>query len=518
MRLVTSETMRAIDRECIEKAGIPGLDLMERAGVGTVQFMEREVGDLCEKTFTVVCGKGNNGGDGFVIARELAERGGGVRVFLVGDPEDVSGDARTNLDRYGARSVVPLRAEDQLELLSEELAHSDVVVDALFGTGFEGSPRGLSGRAIEAVASCGRPVLAVDVPSGLNATTGRAEGACVRATWTCTMALPKRGFFVAPGRFLVGRVNVVDIGVPEKAVEAVGVRDNVLTTREAASLLPGRPDDGHKGDFGRVLVVAGSVGYTGAAVLASMSALRSGAGLVYLAMPESLNDVLETKLTEVITLPMPETAERTLSSAAAPAIRERLETMDALAIGPGVSRNEDSAALVRDIVSDVDVPCVIDADGLNALSVDVVAGRSGQAPLVLTPHPGEMARLLRCGVADVQERRDEVAREVAAQAGATVVLKGSGTLSVEGSGELYLNPTGNSGMATAGTGDVLTGAVAALLGRGMGGLEAAAVAAFAHGLAGDLAAERVGATGMVAGDVLGLMPESFKIIERAGCQ
>ncbi len=516
MKLVTSEKMRDIDRECIERIGIPGLALMERAGVGTVEFMEREIGDLCEKTFAIVCGKGNNGGDGFVIARELAARGAGVRVFLVGDRDGVSGDARANLDRFGRDVVVELAAEADLAGFSEDLAQSDAVVDALFGTGFECAPRGLSASVIELLVSCGRPVLAVDVPSGLDATTGRAGGPCVRATWTCTMGLPKRGLFVSPGRALAGRVNVVDIGVPYDVIEAVGVRDNVLTTREAAGMLPPRAADGHKGDFGRVLIVAGSVGYTGAAALASMSALRSGAGLVYLAVPESLNDVLEAKLTEVITLPMPETAERTLSVEAARPIRSALETADSVAIGPGLSRNAESSALVREIVKDVNVPCVVDADGLNALSVDAVSGRSGGAPLVLTPHPGEMARLLKCGVADVQERRDEVAREVAEETRATVVLKGAATVSVDASGELYLNPTGNSGLATAGTGDVLTGAVAALLGRCMSGLDAAAVAAFAHGLAGDLAAERVGITGMVAGDVLERMPESFKVIERAG--
>jgi hydroxyethylthiazole kinase-like uncharacterized protein yjeF len=514
MKLVTSDTMRAIDRECIDNLGIPGLALMERAGVGTVEFMEREIGDLCEKTFSVICGKGNNGGDGFVIARELSGRGSGVRVFLVGGCDDVAGDARTNLDAFGRDNVVEIRDDGDLDGLSGDLAASDVVVDAVFGTGFEGVPRGRFAGAISRMARCGRPVLAVDVPSGMNATTGAVEGECARATWTCTMGLPKRGFFLSPGRGFAGRVNVVDIGIPAEAVDAVGVRDNVLTTRDAAGLMPSRPADAHKGVLGRVLIVAGSVGYTGAAALASMSALRSGAGLVYLAIPSSLNDILETKLTEVITLPMPETADRSLSSGAASTLSSLMATMDAVAMGPGLSRNEDTAALVRRLVSEVDVPCVIDADGLNAVSIDDVSRRRGRAPLVLTPHPGEMARLLGCGVADVQESRDDVAREVAARTKATVVLKGAGTLSADSSGELYLNPTGNSGMATAGTGDVLTGAVAALLARAIGGLRAGALAAFAHGLAGDLAAERVGATGMVAGDVLDRMPEAFRIIER----
>ncbi|MFH1502277.1 MAG: NAD(P)H-hydrate dehydratase [Candidatus Eisenbacteria bacterium] len=515
MKLVTRETMRAIDRHCIDVLGIPGLKLMENAGSGTVQFLEREAGPLSEKRVAVVCGKGNNGGDGFVIARELRARGADVRVFLVGTCDDVEGDARVNLDRLGRGEVAELTDAHDAERLAEDLGVCDVVVDALFGTGFQGEPRGPSAVVIGQMRLSRRPVLAVDVPSGLDATTGVAAGECVRAHWTCTMGFPKRGLFVHPGRTFVGRIHVVDIGVPPEAVEAVGVRDNVLTTLDAAAMLPARPADGHKGTFGRVLVVAGSVGYSGAAALASSAALRSGAGLVCLACPSSLNDVLEAKLTEVITAPLPETAERSISMDALPRVLELLATADALAIGPGVSRHPDTARLVREIVGSVDVPCVVDADGLNALSIDDVAGRSGGAPFVLTPHPGEMARLLRCGVADVQEHRQEVVRDAASRAGATVLLKGAATVSADPSGELYLNPTGNSGLASAGTGDVLTGMVAALLARRLGALPSAALAAFAHGLAGDLTAERFGTTGMVAGDVLAHVPESFRAIERA---
>ncbi len=516
MKLVTTETMRLVDRECIDNRGIPGLTLMENAGLGTVRFMEREIGSLSEKRVSVVCGKGNNGGDGFVIARELAVRGADVRAFLVGHGDDVAGDARTNLDRFGRENVTELSDGREMGRFVEELAASDLIVDALFGTGFEGVPRGLSGTIIGQMRLCDRPVLAVDVPSGLNATSGVAEGECVRAHWTCTMGLPKRGFFVHPGRTYVGRVHVVDIGVPADVIEAVGVRDNVLTTREASEVLPERPADGHKGTFGRVLVVAGSVGYTGAAALASSAALRSGAGLVYLATPSSLNDILESKLTEVITIPLPETAERSISREALAQMGSLLETVDALALGPGLSRNPETAELVRELVGRIDVPCVVDADGLNALALDDVAGRGGDAPLVLTPHPGEMARLLKCGVADVQEHRDEIVRDAAARAGATVLLKGAATVSADPSGELFLNPTGNSGLASAGTGDVLTGIAAALLARGLKGLQAAALAAFIHGLAGDLAAERFGQTSMTAGDVLAGLPESFLSIEMAG--
>ncbi|MBD3348083.1 MAG: NAD(P)H-hydrate dehydratase [Candidatus Eisenbacteria bacterium] len=516
MKLVTSETMRAIDRECIENRGIPGLELMENAGVGTARFMETQVGPVSEKVFSVVCGKGNNGGDGFVIARELRDRGAAVTVYLVGSRGDVSGDARSNLERFGPDEIVELSDGHGMSGLALELSGSDVIVDALFGTGFQGEPRGLSGTVIGQIRRAGRPVLAVDVPSGLNATTGAAEGECVLAHWTCTMGLPKRGFFLHPGRTLVGRIHVVDIGIPDDVIDAVGAWDNVLTTREVAATLPARDPDGHKGTFGRVLVVAGSAGLTGAAALSSMSALRSGAGLVYLGAPSSLNDVLETKLTEVVTVPLPETGARSISAEAVPVIGERLESVDALALGPGLSRDPSTVRMVGEIVGGLDLPCVIDADGLNALSLEQIAARKGDAPLVLTPHLGELARLMDCATADVQDGREEMVRDVAARARAVVLLKGAATVSSDPSGELFLNPTGNSGLATGGTGDVLTGVIAALLARGVPGIRAAAMGAFIHGLAGDIAAERVGATGMVAGDVLERLPESFRLIEGGG--
>jgi NAD(P)H-hydrate epimerase len=516
MKLVTAETMRAIDSECIDNFGIPGLKLMENAGVGTVQFIERELGSRKGKPITVVCGKGNNGGDGFVMARELGRLGADVSVYLAGRREDVAGDARTNLDRFGYDKVIELSDGRSIAEFVEVMRKSDLIVDAVFGTGFSGVPRGLSGTVIGQMNVSGRPVLAVDVPSGLNATTGAAEGECVNATWTCTMGLAKRGFYVGHGRACVGRVHVVDIGVPKKALDAVGVRDNVLTSREAADLLPGRPVDGHKGTFGRVVVVAGSVGYTGAAALTAMAALRTGAGLVYLGLPASLNDIAEVKLTEVITRPLAETGVRSLSPEALPDIREMLDGADVLALGPGVSRHPETQSLIESIVREVRLPCVIDADGLNALNPAVIGGRDGDAPLVLTPHPGEMARLVGKSTAEVLADRDGAARELAAAARAAVLLKGAGSVVADRAGELHVNPTGNSGLASGGTGDVLTGVIAALLARGMAEAEAATLGAYLHGFAGDLAAEALGEAGMVAGDVLDHLPFALMEVAEGG--
>jgi NAD(P)H-hydrate epimerase len=516
MKLVTSESMRAIDNECIQNVGIPGLKLMENAGLGTVRFIEREITPLTDKRITVVCGKGNNGGDGFVIARELKSRGATVGAYLAGHRDDVGGDARANLDRLGREGVVELTEGRSIGELVQAMKKSDLVVDAVFGTGFEGVPRGLSGTVIGQINLCGRPVLAVDVPSGLNATTGAAEGECVRARWTCTMGLPKRGFYLHPGRTYVGDVFVVDIGVPPAVIEAVGVRENVLTRDEAGDLLPERPPDAHKGTFGRIVVIAGSVGYSGAAALTAESALRSGAGLVTLGTPVSLNDILETKLTEVITRPLPETESRAVSADALPAVREMLETADAVALGPGLSRDPGTQGLVRAIVSEIDRPCVVDADGLNAISPEAVGARTGTAALVLTPHPGEMSRLTGRAVEDVQGRREDVAREVAEKARATVVLKGDATVVADPDGQTYINPTGNSGLASGGTGDVLTGIVAALLGRGLEGLLAGALGAYVHGAAGDAAAAEIGQISMTAGDVLARLPGVFRSLAAGG--
>ena len=516
MRLVDSETMRAIDAHAIGEMGIAGLRLMESAGLGTVLFIEDAIGIEPGQIVTVVCGKGNNGGDGFVIARELRARGVDARVYLVGHAADVVGDARTNVGRFGAGNIVELPDGRGVPELVDVMGQSAIVVDAVFGTGFSGVPRGLSGTIIGQMNLSGRPVLAVDVPSGLDATTGKAGGECVRATWTCTMGLPKRGFYLHPGRELVGEVHVVDIGIPAEAIRAVGVRENVLTPDEIAAALPKRPPGGHKGTFGRVVVIAGSVGYTGAAALASTAALRSGAGLVTLGVPESLNDVMETKLTEVITVPLRETQARSLSPDALPAIRELLTPADAVALGPGVSRNAETQVLVRSLLEELDVPCVVDADGLNALSIDVVAGRRGKAPLVLTPHPGEMARLVGLPTDRIAAAREDVARDAATRSGATVLLKGAGSVTASPDGEVYLNPTGNDGLGTAGSGDVLTGVIAALLARGVPGDRAAALGAYLHGLAGDFAAEARGRVGMIAGDVLDEVPSAFACFEPNG--
>ncbi len=513
MKLVTTDEMRAIDSRAIDGLGIPGLTLMESAGMGAVQFIESELGDPAGAQIVIICGKGNNGGDGFVIARGLSELGADVGVFLLGRAGELAGDARTNYERLDPECICELTDERGLLNLLSEMADAELVVDAIFGTGFEGAPRGLHKEVIAAINALGRPVLAVDVPSGLDASTGARECECVVASWTCTMALPKLGFYLHPGREAAGIVHVVDIGIPEEVIVAVHPTRSVLTESEASHLLPKRDPGGHKGTFGKIAVIAGSVGYTGAAALTSLAALRSGAGLVTLGIPGSLNDIIEAKLTEVITRPLAETTERSLSLAALPVIASLLDSADAMALGPGLSQNGETQELIRAIVKELAVPCVIDADGLNALTPEDIGGRHGDAPVVITPHPGEMARLCGRPVSDVIEAREEVAADVATRARATVILKGAASVVADAAGEIYLNPTGNDGMASGGSGDVLTGIVAALLGRGMSALDAGVLGACIHGRAGDIAACAVGRTAMIAGDLVDLLPDVYSELE-----
>ncbi len=513
MRLVTPDEMRAIDSRAIDGMGIPGLTLMESAGMGTVEFIESELGDPAGAGVVVVCGKGNNGGDGFVIARGLTELGAEVGVFLLGRAGELTGDARANYMRLDPECICELMDERGLPNLISEIDDAELIVDAIFGTGFKGAARGLHSEVIAAINASGRPVLAVDVPSGLDASTGAREGECINAAWTCTMALPKLGFYLHPGREAAGIVHVVDIGIPEEAVTAVAPLRSVLTENEASSLLPGRDPGGHKGAFGKIAVIAGSVGYSGAAALTSLAALRSGAGLVTLGTPGSLNDILEAKLTEVITRPLAETSERSISAAALPAIESLLDSSDALALGPGLSQNGETQELIRALVKELSLPCVIDADGLNALTPEEIGARSGDAPVVITPHPGEMAKLCGRTMSEVLDAREAVAADVATRARATVILKGAASVVADASGKIYINPTGNDGMASGGSGDVLTGIVAALLGRGMSALDAGVLGAYVHGRAGDVAACAIGRTAMIAGDLIDFLADVYLELE-----
>jgi NAD(P)H-hydrate epimerase len=511
MKLCTAEQMRSIDQRAASEYGMPSLLLMENAGRAVA---ERALARMAAITHGypivwVMCGKGNNGGDGFVAARHLWTRGTvGVQCWLVGAPDDVRGDARVNLDILGKLGV-PVSPFPEVP----DVPRPALVIDALLGTGFQGEPRGAMAYAIEAANGFGAPVLAVDVPSGLDADTGRPSSYCVRAAETVTLGLPKVGFTVYPGRDLAGELTVAHISLPEALHQIDPGFPQWITSDWGEDLWPERPRTAHKGDSGRVFVLAGSAGMTGAAALCCEGALRAGAGLVTLGIPASLSDVMEVKLTEAMTLPLPDTESRGHSPASLAKVREKLEAGGALAAGPGFGRDPKSGELLRALLAECPVPAVVDADGLFLLSP--ADERTFPANCVITPHPGEMARLLGTDAAAVQSNSLEVVKNAARRFGCVTVLKGPSTLVAHPDGRLAVNSSGSPALATGGTGDVLTGMIAACLARGLEPYEAAVAAVFLHGVAGEVAQERFGAPGAVAGDVVAAIPEALRRL-RAG--
>ena len=512
--LVTAAEMRLLDRATIEQGHASSETLMERAGLGVVAAMERTYGSLLGMRVLVLCGTGNNGGDGFVAARHLAAHGAEIHVGVLGDPSRIGGDARLHLERLDTSRVVLRTVQDapSLERLLSSRDQWDFAIDALLGTGARGVPEALAAEGVNALRELddrGTIVVAVDLPTGVHADTGAIARRAVRADLTVTFGFPKRGHFLYPGRAFVGRLEVVDIGLSPDAVATSAITVSVSTPQEVAALLPARDPRAHKGSVGRVLVVGGSVGLTGAVALAARAALRSGAGYVQAAVPKSLNDILEVKLTEEMTLPMPETAERTLAMAALEPVLARAAGADVVAIGCGLSRHREAAELARRIASECERPMVIDADGLNAFEGQADAAGRGPAPRVLTPHLGEMERLTGVMAADLEARRIDAAREWAQRWRVTLVLKGAPTVIAVPDGRVAVNPTGNPGLATAGTGDVLTGTIAALLAQGLSPFDAARLGAYVHGMAGDLAAGERGQAGLVAGDIIERLPAAL---------
>ena len=515
MKLVTGEEMRRLDGLASSRYGIAGLILMENAGLKVAEAAQGLSGR--RGSCLILAGKGNNGGDGFVAARHLLNAGLEVKTFLLAPREEIRGDAAANLatlEKMGAK-VYPLLEEKDLQRLNLALLSSDLVVDAIFGTGFKGGARGIPARTIEILNEAAKPVLAVDLPSGLEADSGRVMGPCVRATLTLTMGLPKPGLYLYPGAVYAGEVKVADISFPQALLKGGELRRELLEQHLVAGLLPRRQPWGHKGDYGHLLVVAGSLGMGGAAALAARGGLRAGAGLVTAAVPRSVQQAVAAAAPEVMVRPLPETGEGSLGAEALETLTELAGTCRSVALGPGLSRHSDTALLVHALLPLLKVPVVVDADGLNALAGGMDTLKETKAPLVLTPHPGEMAGLLKTTVAAVQDNRLGAAEEAAKRWGAVVALKGAATIVAAPDGHTYINPTGNPGLATAGTGDVLAGLIGGLLAQGLPPLEAAGAAVFLHGEAGDLAARELGQRGLVAGDLLTFLPKVLRQAEGA---
>ena len=473
---------------------------MERAGRAVARAAIDLLGGAYGRRAVVVCGKGNNGGDGFVAARHLARAGVRTAVVLVERLDALREPAAINAARL---NEVPIRVLPfSSAALDRELARADVAIDAIFGTGFRGIPEDDWAEAIVALNGAGIPIVAVDIPSGVNGSTGAAQGEAVRADLTVTFGAPKVGAVLLPGAELSGAVRVVDIGFPDDLLMANAF---LMEPADVLALLPERPLETHKRATGVLLVVAGSRGMTGAVRLIAEAAGRIGAGLIQVAVPEGILPIVQSELVETVFVPLPETQEGTVARSALGAVLACLEGADALAIGPGLSTDEATADLVRELVRECTVPFVLDADGLNAF-----AGRAGEladrkADAVLTPHDGEFARLSGVSARDLRDDRLAHARALASTTGATTLLKGSRTLVITPNGEARINPTGGPVLATAGSGDVLTGIIGGLLARGLDPVDAASTGAYVHGLAGILAGRALG-EGTLASDVVAHLP------------
>jgi NAD(P)H-hydrate epimerase len=503
MRVLNTQQMREADRQTIDEVGIPSIVLMENAGRQAVAAMEAAFDDLPTSKVGVLCGRGNNGGDGFVVARTLAQRGIEAIVFLLGSVADVRGDARTNLEILGrvGLTVVEIANAQEWELHFSELSDCDLIVDAVVGTGFHGPLTGLLETVVADVNGLGVPIVAIDLPTGVSADSHDVEGEAIEASMTVTLAAPKIPLILPPADAYGGDLVIADIGIPTSVVDELdGPWLEILTRERMRELVPARAADSHKGDFGRVLVVSGSVGRTGAAHLAAVGALRSGAGLVTIAAPRSCVATIAAMMPEYMTEPLEETSGGCVDFSAADRVLDL--KADVIAIGPGLGQDPSTAAFVQAIVERSGVPLVLDADALNAFEGDPerLVGRDG-VDVIITPHPGEMARLLNVSIEQVQADRVERAREFAAAHRVHVVLKGHRTIIAGPEGRTFVNLTGNAGMATGGTGDLLTGMIAAWFAQMLDAEAACKLAVYLHGSAGDLAEADEGELALLPTDI-----------------
>ncbi len=507
---MTREQIQRYDRIAIDDIGIPGPVLMENAGRGAAEL----IAQMCGKThrIAVLAGPGNNGGDGFVIARHLLNKGIEVNTYLAVQRAKVKGDALINLEILEAMNppIFDVVASDQSSGLEEKLREDGFVVDALLGTGVSRNVEGRLGELIDVINKTEAPVFAVDIPSGLDADTGRPWGKTVKADATATFGHIKRGLILFPGAELAGKIDVVPLGVPGFVSEKAGVDGTIVAKKHLRSLISKRRPDTHKGTFGHLLVVAGAFGKTGAAAMVGKAAMRTGAGLVTLATTAHAQHTLEAKCMEVMVDNIVEKADAPLTEKTTKRIGQFLEGKQAVAVGPGLSTAAGISSLVMRMLNILEVPAVIDADGINILAKDPSGAGRISAPMVFTPHPGEMARLMNKTVPAVQADRIGAARETSRRQQVVIVLKGAHTVIAAPDGRVFVNTTGNPGMATGGMGDVLTGIIGSFLAQKLDPLDAALLGVYIHGLAGDRAAERMGLPGLIASDVINELPFILK--------
>ncbi|ODM27492.1 bifunctional ADP-dependent (S)-NAD(P)H-hydrate dehydratase/NAD(P)H-hydrate epimerase [Clostridium sp. Bc-iso-3] len=512
MRVVTPTQMREIDTYTIQSIGIPGIVLMENAAIRMTDEILKDCGSVVNKNIFLFAGKGNNGGDAFAIARHLCNKGANTVVFVLAAKEDITGDAQINLDileNMGIETVEVVESS-KLEDVEAKLESADLVVDGIFGTGLKGGIKGLKGDIVKLINKKNIPVIAVDIPSGVDGETGEIAGECIKAYKTVTFGFPKYGHFLHPGCDFVGELTTADISIPSCVAQNFDIKSYIIDEKTVSRLIPQRTGNSNKGDYGKVLVITGSRGMTGAGCLAGTASLRSGAGLLYLGVPRALYSIYECNLTEAITIPLEDENTGFLTEASIPELLGYMEKMDAVAIGPGLSTKEGVEVVVFSVVENCKVPLVVDADGLNLIAKDLSVLNKSKVPMVLTPHPGEMARLMGTSIGEVQRNRVNAAKEFSEKWGVITVLKGSRTIVAAPDGRVFINPTGNSGMATGGTGDVLTGIIASFIGQGLSPVDAAVAGVYLHGLCGDRVANTKGEHGLVASDLTGEIPYAIK--------
>ncbi len=500
-----AEEMRNLDRAATEIGMIPSILLMENAALACIEELKKDF-ELSVCKVAVFCGKGNNGGDGLAIAKHLYNSGIDVNVYLV-NGNDFSGDAKTNYDIVNAMDV-PVDTVTDTDGLEYVIRSYDVIIDAILGTGISGDVRETVFDVIRLINQNARYVLSVDVPSGINSDSGEICGICINADKTVTFAAYKIGMFMYPAADSVGEVVVAPISIPDAVIKSQNLQVNVTDSDFVRKTIPKRNNNTQKSDYGKLLIIAGSEGMSGAAYLASEAALKSGAGLITLACPESINSVLENKTTEVMTLPLTDNDGHFANSAASE-ILCKINEFDAILIGPGLGRSSDVQELVKTVLKGCDVPVIVDADALYAVAQNKDILKECTCDLIFTPHAMEMSRLTGLDISYIEENRIQVSREFSEETGAVLLLKGHYSLVTAPSLVQYINSTGNPGMASGGSGDVLAGIIAAFVARGVDITSAAAVGAYIHGMAGDIAKEHYGEESLSAKNILECMPESF---------
>jgi hydroxyethylthiazole kinase-like uncharacterized protein yjeF len=519
MYLVTANEMRQMDRTTIETFGIPGRLLMENAGRGATAFFLEAIYKQHPGPVGVLTGRGNNGGDGFVMARYLHQKGIPVTVYVLADQNRIEGDAATNLALLKKMAVpfVEVSNEDLFHAAKSSMVHQCTWIDAILGTGLNSDVRGHLKTTIQFIKRQKRPVFAVDIASGLNADTGQICGVCIEAAATATFGFAKVGHLTYPGKSMTGKLKIIEIGIPPSVAEKIACGQHLITPDSLVPAIPNRPAVAHKGNNGHVVILAGSPGKTGAAAMAATTAMRAGAGLVTLGVPRSLNPVLETMVTEAMTVSLPETDELALAETAFETALSLVEEKQCLAVGPGIGTHPSTGRLVRRLIKESPAPLVMDADALNLIAADTGVLKKSRVPIVLTPHPGEMARLSGDSTATIQNDRVASARSFALKHKVTLVLKGAATVIADPGGDVFINPTGNPGMAAGGMGDVLTGLIAGLLAQGMEPGPATRASVFLHGLAADIVSRRDAPIGYLATEVMDAIPQAMKDLKNNGC-